>query len=101
VSDQVPERGTEQYRWWHAGASAEARAIREGMQQGKAVEVYEFVLTMAQSGYGPETMTDMVATVYTCERPLRRRLSLAWEIIWGPYETRIDQARRRRKSRAR
>lgn len=99
MSTEIPKLGTDERRWWTAGATAEARAIRDGMQKGKATELYDFVLTMAQQGYGPETMTSMVANVYTCEYPLGKRLAFAWSIIWGPYGLKISSARARRRQR--
>lgn len=98
MSTEIPKRGTDEYRWWRAGATAEAYARHEGMiPSGR--NVFDLVETMAQRGDDGNDITDMVAVVYTVEWPLRWRLSLAWRILWGPYGLKISSARARRRQR--
>lgn len=92
----IPDRNTPEYRWWLAGAEAEARARTEGMSK-TGHQVFDLVEVMAQQGDSGDGITRMVALVYTVEWPLHRRLALAWGIIWGPYAMKIRTAMRRKK----
>lgn len=98
MSDQIPARNAPEYRWWLAGAKAEAEARVEGMNEGGR-EVHDLVKTMAQMGDSRDDIADMVANVYTCEWPLWRRLALAWDIVWGPCAMRIRTAWRKATKR--
>lgn len=96
MSELIPERGTDEHRWWLAGAKAEAAYIYEGMgKDGR--EMFELVKVMAQQGDSADDITDMVAGVGSCEWSLRPRLALAWRIVWWP----IGNAIRTRRQKAR
>jgi hypothetical protein len=79
VSDKIPKRGTDEYRWWLAGATAEHNGRFEGMTKDTR-ELFEAVEVMAQQGDSRDEMTEFVTVVFTCEWPLRKRLRLAWKV---------------------
>lgn len=77
-----PEYGTPEYKLWTAGAVAEHRAVREGMNDDSK-QIYEAVEALAQRGDDADQITRWVAVVFTAEWTWRQRFRLAWELI-GP-----------------
>lgn len=98
MSTEIPKRGTYEYRWWLAGATAERTGYYEGMTK-ETRELFDCVEVMAQRGDARDDVVQFVVAVFTCEWPLRQRLRLAWDVIWGPYGLKISGIRARRRQR--
>lgn len=80
MSTEIPKRGTEEYRWWIAGAQAEHVGHYEGMTK-ETRELFECVEVMAQQGDSRDEIVEFTVAVFTCEWPLRKRLRLAWRTV--------------------
>lgn len=79
MSTEIPKAGTDEYRWWIAGAQAEHVGHYEGMTK-ETRELFEATEVMAQQGDTPDEIVEFIAAVFTCEWPLRQRLRLAWKV---------------------
>jgi hypothetical protein len=77
----TPERGTQEYKWWHAGAEAEALAIREGMTKSGA-DIYELVHHLASTGQSASQIAWKVARIYYSPWSRKQRLYLARKLVF-------------------
>lgn len=80
TTSQIPARGTAEYDWWLAGATAESAARRKNVPKDVHT-IYETVETMVDNDYNADGIVWMVAVVFTCEWSLRDRLRLAWRML--------------------
>jgi|GEM_PF-4580892 len=81
MTDEIPHPGTPEYRWWHAGALAEAAAHEQG-RSAAGLEVRDFVDAVAENkNMQHMDKADIAAfafRVFLAGVPLRKRLRLAW-----------------------
>lgn len=86
VGPVAPPYGTPEYKWWAAGATAEAEIRKEGRNPA-GLEVAEFVDGCAQdsrrSDWTAPEFAEVAARIYCPGLPWRQRWSLAWSLIRG------------------
>jgi hypothetical protein len=76
-----PPVGTEAYRWWAAGAQAEADARREGYTVA-GLEILDIMDSLARrDGLDGVDIAEYIFRIHTSHLPLRRRFVLAWKTI--------------------
>lgn len=82
---EIPRAGTPEYRWWLAGARAEANAWKEGRSEA-GLEVRELVDTLAEHRHdlGKPELAALTFEIFAAGLPFRRRLALAWQAIRPP-----------------
>lgn len=81
----IPERGTPEYRWWLAGARAEAQARNEGRtEEGRQVYGLVDVVTKDPHFDSETRIAWLVFDVFALAGlPLHRRLRWAWRVLRG------------------
>lgn len=79
-STTIPQIGTRDHEMWLAGATAESRALVEGMTP-KSKELFNCVQILAQDGDGPDQIVRWIAVVFTADWTLRQRLALCWRLL--------------------
>lgn len=87
MADQIPARGTDEYRWWRAGAHAEARARAEARNTDHR-KLYDFVDSITSAGHWAHHSEARIAwTTFDvfalADAPLRQRLRWAWRVLRG------------------
>lgn len=87
-----PERGTEAYEWWRAGARAEAALLRNGMTR-EGEELWEVVTVMAQQGRSrPRMMRWLIAVYRLDELSYRQIIHLFRDVIKSKFKNRGTHA---------
>jgi hypothetical protein len=79
---EIPKDGTPEYRWWLAGAMAEADACKEGRSPaGLAVLEVVDALAQARPFLSEAEIAAFTFEIFAASLPLRQRIRLAWKAI--------------------
>jgi hypothetical protein len=87
-TDQTPARGTDAYRWWLAGAHAEAQS-RHDRRIPEYRQLYAYVDVLTSATQRPPNDNEARIAWLTfqvfalADAPLRARLHYAWHILRG------------------
>lgn len=80
---EQPRKGTLAYEYYHLGLNDEAAARTEGKSQA-GLEVMGLVDALAEDeNLDQAAIADMLLMIYCTHVSLRRRLGMAWRLLFG------------------